>query len=105
MLQERGFDPHNLRLSLSVNGETMQDSSTSDLIFDVAKIVSFLSQDTTLAPGTVILTGTPSGIGMSRNPPKYLAPGDEVSNESECITYLSSISLNFEFVHTRDVLK
>ena len=105
MLQERGFDPHNLRLSLSVNGETMQDSSTSDLIFDVAKIVSFLSQDTTLAPGTVILTGTPSGIGMSQNPPKYLAPGDEVSNEIECNMYLSSISLNAEFVHTRDVLK
>ena len=79
VLQERDFDPHDLRISLTVNGEVMQDSNTNDLIFSVAQIVSFLSQDTTIAPGTVILTGTPCGIGMSRDPPQYLKPGDEVS--------------------------
>ena len=68
----------------------MQEDSTSDLIFSVAKIVSFLSQDTTLAPGTVILTGTPCGIGMSRDPPQYLAPGDEVIATVEGIGSLSS---------------
>jgi len=74
-----GFDPHALPLSLRVNGETMQASCTSDLIHRVPEIVAFLSLGTTLAPGTVVLTGTPEGIGMFAQPaPRYLRHGDEV---------------------------
>ena len=68
----------------------MQDSHTSDHIHSVAETIAFLSQDTTLLPGTVILTGTPSGIGMFRTPPRYLAPGDVVSATIETIGTLSN---------------
>ena len=90
VLNERGFDPHSLRLSLSVNEEVMQDSNTSDLIHGVAEIVTFLSQDTTLLPGTLILTGTPSGIGHAQTPPRYLAPGDVVSASIDSIGTLTN---------------
>ena len=66
-----------------LNGTVMQDSSTSDMIFSVARLVSFLSEDTTLLPGTVILTGTPPGVGFARNPPVFLKPGDRVTVEVE----------------------
>jgi 2-keto-4-pentenoate hydratase/2-oxohepta-3-ene-1,7-dioic acid hydratase in catechol pathway len=80
VLQENGFDPHCLGLSLSVNGETMQSSNTSDFVFSIGEVVSFLSKGTTLMPGTVILTGTPEGVGMFQKPnPIYLKPGDYVS--------------------------
>ena len=68
-----------MRLRTSVNGVVMQDSSTSDMIFTVEDLVSFLSQGMTLSPGTVILTGTPPGAGAGRNPPFFLQPGDEVT--------------------------
>lgn len=71
-------DPGSLRISTAVNGETRQDSNTSDMIFSVAELVSYLSQSTTLPKGTVILTGTPEGVGYTREPPAYLKPGDEV---------------------------
>jgi len=61
-----------------VNGEVMQDGNTSDMSFGVAALVSYLSQGTTLLPGTVILTGTPPGVGYVRKPPRYLAEGDRV---------------------------
>jgi 2-keto-4-pentenoate hydratase/2-oxohepta-3-ene-1,7-dioic acid hydratase in catechol pathway len=71
-------DPQRLRLRTTLNGEVVQESRTEDMIFPVARLVSFLSQDTTLLPGTVILTGTPQGVGFARTPPLFLAPGDEV---------------------------
>jgi len=72
-------DPGNLRLGTRVNGETVQDWTTSDLIFDVPQLIEFLSADTTLLAGTVILTGTPHGVGMARQPPLWLKPGDAVT--------------------------
>ncbi|MCL4152666.1 UNVERIFIED_CONTAM: hypothetical protein GTU68_031962 [Idotea baltica] len=71
-------DPHNLNLWLKVNGETLQDGNTSDLIFNIPNLVSYLSQYMTLLPGDVISTGTPSGVGLGFNPPRYLKPGDEM---------------------------
>ena len=69
-------DPHNLRLWLKLNGETMQDSSTSDLIFGIPKLVSYISKFMTLLPGDVISTGTPFGVGLGLDPQKYLKDGD-----------------------------
>ncbi|KAI9549555.1 putative ureidoglycolate lyase-like [Daphnia sinensis] len=72
-------DPHNLRLWLKLNGEILQDSSTSDLVFDVPTLISHISQYMTLLPGDVISTGTPAGVGMGLKPePKYLKSGDIV---------------------------
>lgn len=71
-------DPNNLELWLKLNGEKIQDSSTSDFIFNVQKVVSYISQFMTLLPGDIISTGTPSGVGLGFNPPKYLKPGDVV---------------------------
>jgi 2-keto-4-pentenoate hydratase/2-oxohepta-3-ene-1,7-dioic acid hydratase in catechol pathway len=71
-------DPHNLNLSLTLNGETMQSSNTRELIFKIPETVEFLSSVMTLEPGDVVLTGTPAGVGFSRNPPRWLLPGDEV---------------------------
>ncbi|GKZ94600.1 hypothetical protein AnigIFM63604_011699 [Aspergillus niger] len=76
-------DPNNLQISTKLNGQTVQSSSTKDMIFNVAKTVSFLSQGTTLLPGDVIFTGTPQGVGMGRKPALWLKDGDlvEVSLE------------------------
>jgi len=79
-------DPQqNVRLSLRVNGTVMQDAPTSDMLFPVKDIIAFLSQGTTLLPGTVILTGTPAGVGFVRNPPVYLRAGDEMCAQVEGI--------------------
>ena len=78
-------DPQSLRTVGKVNGETLQDASTGDMIFTVAQIVSALSQDTTLLPGTVILTGSPPGVGMARDPQVWLRPGGEAHVEIERI--------------------
>mmetsp|Transcript_28040 Transcript_28040/g.63509 ORF Transcript_28040/g.63509 Transcript_28040/m.63509 type:complete len:282 (-) Transcript_28040:60-905(-) len=83
-------DPHTLRVQTFVNGKQMQDSNTSDLIFNVPQIVSFLSIGVTLQPGTVILTGTPFGVAEGRSPPPYLQPGDEVAVEIEKIGRLEN---------------
>ena len=72
-------DPAKLRLKTTVNGEVMQDASTGDMTFDVPTLISELSRGTTLLAGTVILTGTPSGVGMARKPPVWLNEGDLVS--------------------------
>ena len=69
-------DPHNLRLWLKLNGETMQDGNTSDFIFNIPQVVSYLSQFMSLMPGDVISTGTPEGVGLGFDPPRYLKPGD-----------------------------
>ncbi|GCB18038.1 uncharacterized protein AF_2225 [Aspergillus awamori] len=68
----------NLRLQTLVNGEVRQDTNTNDLLFNVPHLISFLSQGTTLEKGTVIMTGTPSGVAMGMTPPKYLKDGDVV---------------------------
>ncbi|MCC7203585.1 MAG: fumarylacetoacetate hydrolase family protein [Phycisphaeraceae bacterium] len=82
-------DPQSLRLTTTINGQTMQDSTTSDMIFPIAQLIAFLSQDTTLLPGTVILTGTPQGVGFVRQPPVFLKPGDTVTVEIEKIGRLT----------------
>lgn len=69
-------DSHKLRLWLKLNGEMLQDGNTDDLIFGIPKLVSYISQFMTLLPGDIISTGTPSGVGLGFNPPKYLKPGD-----------------------------
>ena len=81
-------NPNALRIRTCVNGEVLQDSNTVDMIFDIPTLIEFLSGSTTLLPGTVILTGTPSGVGMARNPPRWLAPGDEVIVDIEQIGQL-----------------
>lgn len=69
-------DPDALAITMTLNGEIVQSSNTSDMIFSVRQIISYLSQGMTLVPGTVILTGTPEGVGMARTPPRFLRPGD-----------------------------
>lgn len=69
-------DPHQLRLWLKLNGETMQDSNTSDMVFKIPKLISYISQFMTLLPGDVISTGTPFGVGLGLSPQRYLEAGD-----------------------------
>ena len=78
-------NPNNLRLRSILNGQIMQDSNTSDMIFDVQSLISDLSRSMTLLPGTVILTGTPQGVGYTRNPPVFLKNGDEIVIEIQNI--------------------
>jgi 2-keto-4-pentenoate hydratase/2-oxohepta-3-ene-1,7-dioic acid hydratase in catechol pathway len=79
-----------LRIRLRLNGQTMQDSSTAQLIFGVNHIVSFLSQTVTLEPGDVIATGTPPGVGFARQPPVFLKAGDVVEVEVDGLGVLSN---------------
>lgn len=83
-------DPHKLRIQLRVNGTTLQDSSTEQLIFGIDRIVSFLSQTVTLEPGDVVATGTPPGVGFARKPPIFLKPGDVVEVEVGGLGVLSN---------------
>jgi 2-keto-4-pentenoate hydratase/2-oxohepta-3-ene-1,7-dioic acid hydratase in catechol pathway len=83
-------NPNALGITTFLNGERVQESNTEDMIFDVRRLIEFLSGSTTLAPGTVIFTGTPSGVGMARKPPRWLAPGDEITVEIERIGRLTS---------------
>jgi len=69
-------DPHNLRLWLKLNGEMLQDGNTSDFIFNIPQVISYLSRFMSLMPGDVISTGTPEGVGLGFDPPRYLKPGD-----------------------------
>jgi hypothetical protein len=79
-----------LRLQTVLNGKVVQDASTGDMIFDVPALIEFLSQSTTLLPGTVVMTGTPAGVGVGRKPPLWLKPGDEVSVTIEGIGTLTN---------------
>lgn len=79
-----------LNIQTRVSGEILQDSNTADMIFDVPAIIEFLSASKTLLPGTVILTGTPHGVGFARTPPVWLKPGDSVSIEIEKIGTLTN---------------
>ena len=71
-------DPHKLSIKLILNGQTMQDSNTDQLIFGVPELIEFLTESITLEPGDVIATGTPPGVGFARKPPVYLKPGDQM---------------------------
>jgi 2-keto-4-pentenoate hydratase/2-oxohepta-3-ene-1,7-dioic acid hydratase in catechol pathway len=81
-------DPHHLPIRLRLNGQTMQDSNTSQMIFDVSSILAYLSQVFTLEPGDLIFTGTPPGVGFARKPPVFLKAGDVVEVEIEGIGVL-----------------
>jgi 2-keto-4-pentenoate hydratase/2-oxohepta-3-ene-1,7-dioic acid hydratase in catechol pathway len=83
-------DPCNLSISLRINGETLQDSSTRQLIFTPPQLISYLSQCCVLEPGDIIFTGTPPGVGMARKPPRFLASGDVCEVEVESIGILKN---------------
>jgi len=89
--KEEITDPQNLAIRLLHNGKVMQESNTGNMIFDVFHIVSDLSASVTLLPGTVILTGTPEGVGFTRKPPVFLSKGDEVTVYIEGIGMLTNI--------------
>lgn len=84
------FDPHDVSVSLTVNGETKQSSHTNNLIFGVDELIAYISDVMTLKPGDVIATGTPGGVGVFRDPPDLLEPGDEVAATIEGIGTLSN---------------
>jgi 2-keto-4-pentenoate hydratase/2-oxohepta-3-ene-1,7-dioic acid hydratase in catechol pathway len=83
-------NPNALGIRTLLNGEAVQDWNTNDMIFDVPAIIEFLSGSTTLLPGSVILTGTPHGVGMASTPPRWLKPGDTVSIEIDGIGKLTN---------------
>lgn len=83
-------NPNALRIRSILNGTVMQDSTTADMIFDVPSLIAFLSADKTLPAGTVILTGTPEGVGFARKPPVWLKPGDTIAIEIEGIGTLTN---------------
>ncbi|MBX3423698.1 MAG: fumarylacetoacetate hydrolase family protein [Pirellulaceae bacterium] len=83
-------NPNALGLRTILNGQVMQDWNTNDMIFDVPTLIEFLSGSTRLAAGTVILTGTPHGVGAARQPPVYLQPGDRVTIEIDGIGSLTN---------------
>ena len=83
-------DPHKLRISLTLNGRTMQDANTEDLIYKIPFLISYLSQSLTLEPGDLFSTGTPGGVGHHRKPSIYLKPGDTVSVTVEGIGTLTN---------------
>ena len=84
------FDPTNARVRSWLNGKLMQDDTTASLIFPVAELVSYLSRQFTLLPGTVICTGTPAGVGFARDPQVFLRPGDTILVKVEGIGQLSN---------------
>ncbi len=86
----KGLNENNLKIECRVNGETMQSARTDQMMFPIAKLIEELSKGTTLMPGTVILTGTPSGVGMARDPQVWLDEGDEVEVEIEGIGVLKN---------------
>jgi 2-keto-4-pentenoate hydratase/2-oxohepta-3-ene-1,7-dioic acid hydratase in catechol pathway len=83
-------DPQNLRIACRVNGTTLQDGTTSEMIFGVAAIISYMSRFMTLEPGDVIATGTPYGVGFARTPPVFLLNGDVVEIDIEGIGVLTN---------------
>ena len=83
-------DPQALAIRAVLNGQTMQDSTTANMIFGVAEIVSFISQVITLEPGDLIATGTPAGVGVFRDPPVFLQPGDEITIEIDGVGSLTN---------------
>ncbi|HEV7302249.1 MAG TPA: fumarylacetoacetate hydrolase family protein [Tepidisphaeraceae bacterium] len=84
-------NPNNLSIKTTLNGQTVQDWTTADMIFDVASIISSLSSTMTLRPGAVILTGTPHGVGFARTPPLWMTAGDRVAIEIEGLGRLENL--------------
>jgi len=84
------LDPQALSVRCRLNGQIMQDSTTAEMVFTVAELVSFLSQGMTLGPGDLIATGTPAGVGFTREPPVLLKAGDEVTVEVDGLGTLSN---------------
>ncbi|XP_005184350.1 fumarylacetoacetate hydrolase domain-containing protein 2A [Musca domestica] len=78
-------DPHDLEMVCKINGVEKQHGNTNNMIYKIDDIISRLSQSITLQPGDIILTGTPKGVGMHRNPPEYLKPGDVIESEIQCL--------------------
>ncbi|KAK9454577.1 fumarylacetoacetate hydrolase [Dipodascopsis uninucleata] len=93
-------DPQNLKISTKINGETVQSENTSDQIFGIARTISFLSQGSTLLPGDVIFTGTPSGVGMGRKPQYWLRDGDIVEIELENVGTIEN-----KVIYQHDIIK
>jgi 2-keto-4-pentenoate hydratase/2-oxohepta-3-ene-1,7-dioic acid hydratase in catechol pathway len=87
---ETDLDPDDAAIGSRLNGQVMQQSSTADMIFNCRHLVSFLSRVMTLRPGTVIMTGTPEGVGFARKPPVFLRPGDTIEVEVAGIGVLSN---------------
>lgn len=83
-------DPQALGIRCLVNGETLQDSSTAEMVFSVAELIAFVSRGITLEPGDLLVTGTPAGVGFTREPPVFLRPGDEVTVEIDGIGALTN---------------
>lgn len=83
-------DPHKLRIQTILNGQSMQDWTTGDMIFDIPTLIEFLSGSTTLLPGTVIFTGTPHGVGVARDPKVFLKHGDTITVDIEGIGQLTN---------------
>ena len=83
-------DPHALGIRAILNGETMQDSTTANLIFGIDEVISYASQTSTLEAGDLILTGTPAGVGVFRDPPRLMQPGDEITIEIDGVGSLTN---------------
>jgi 2-keto-4-pentenoate hydratase/2-oxohepta-3-ene-1,7-dioic acid hydratase in catechol pathway len=83
-------DPHALPIRAILNGETMQDSTTANLIFSIDEVISYVSQTSTLEAGDLVLTGTPAGVGVFRDPQRLLAPGDEITIEIDGVGSLTN---------------
>lgn len=83
-------DPHNIRIGLRLNGETMQNSSTKELIFGVDEVIAHITQLITLQPGDLIFTGTPPGVGLARKPPLFLKAGDRMEVDIEGVGVLAN---------------
>jgi 5-carboxymethyl-2-hydroxymuconate isomerase len=83
-------DPQALRIRAILNGETLQDSTTGNMVFGVAELIAYITQAITLEPGDLIATGTPAGVGAFRDPPIFMQPGDEITIEIEGIGALTN---------------
>ncbi|HZQ66781.1 MAG TPA: fumarylacetoacetate hydrolase family protein [Gaiellaceae bacterium] len=83
-------DPQNLAIRAVLNGETMQESTTANMVFGVADLIAYITQTITLEPGDLIATGTPAGVGAFRDPPVFMQPGDEITIEIEGLGTLTN---------------
>jgi 5-carboxymethyl-2-hydroxymuconate isomerase len=83
-------DPQSLTIRAILNGETMQDSTTANMVFGVAEIIAYVTQTITLEPGDLIATGTPAGVGAFRDPKVFMQPGDEITIEIEGLGSLTN---------------
>lgn len=88
--QDEILDPHSLSIRLSIDGEVLQDSSTSEFVFQIPQLVEYISSITPLLPGDIVSTGTPSGVGMGRTPKRWLKPGETVTIAVEGIGSLTN---------------